>query len=56
MAFNNKKKNANYISAKNPARLRGEPQDYAGDREKKKQKAYSGGGICDKDEESGELR
>ena len=23
MAFNNKKKNANYISAKNPARLRG---------------------------------
>ena len=49
MAFNNKKKNANYISA-------GEPQDYAGDREKKKQKAYSGGGICDKDEESGELR
>ena len=52
MAFNNKKKNANYISAKESR----EPKDYAGDREKKKQKAYSGGGICDKDEESGELR
>lgn len=57
MAFNNKKKNANYISAKESRAIAaGEPQDYAGDREKKKQKAYSGGGICDKDEESGELR
>ena len=52
MAFNNKKKNANYISAKESRAIARENRKIT----QKKQKAYSGGGICDKDEESGELR
>lgn len=57
MAFNNKKKNANYISAKESRAIARENRKITQEIEKKKkQKAYSGGGICDKDEESGELR
>ena len=56
MAFNNKKKNANYISAKESRAIAGETARLRRRSRKKKQKAYSGGGICDKDEESGELR
>ena len=56
MAFNNKKKNANYISAKESRAIARENRKITQEIEKKRNRKHSGGGICDKDEESGELR